>query len=227
MALRLYKQVLLAALVAGGLALPCRAQHPAGHHADAGDAPETTVLPSEISLPDVSLLDQHGQPVNFYSDLVRGKVVALNFIFTTCTTICPPMGANFGRLQKLLGDHLGDDVLLLSISTDPVTDTPERLKAWSEQFKAQPGWTLLTGPKQGVDRVLKALGVYTADRADHSPFLLLGDEVAGTWTRVHGFTAPAEVEKMLSEMLAASGKAARAPSPAEQGAPTRSHHHLP
>ncbi len=209
--------LLMIGLMIGSLGLrPCAAQHE--HHdpapqAESALAGQADVVATGISVPDVALFNQFGQPVHFYSDLVRGKVVAINFIFTTCTTICPPMGANYSRLQQLLGDRLGKEVTLLSISTDPVTDTPERLAAWSEQFKAKPGWTLVTGAKPDVDRLLKALGAFAPDPADHSPFLLLGDETRGTWRRVHGFTAPAEVEKMLSEMLAASGQAASEPAP--------------
>lgn len=219
------KFTLVMGLIVGGLGLqPCAAQH--DHHAP---APETKTAKAEvvhdgISIPDVQLVNQFGQPVHFYSDLVQGKVVAINFIFTTCTTICPPMGANYGHLQQLLGDRLGDEVALISISTDPVTDTPERLKAWSEQFKAKPGWTLVTGSKPDVDNLLKALGAFTPDRSDHSPFILMGDEAQGIWRRVHGFTAPAKIEKILSEMLAASDKAAlepEAPETPAQSAPER------
>ena len=85
-----------------------------------------------MSIPDLSLLDQQGRKIHFYSDLVKGKTVAINFIFTTCTTICPPLAATFAKTQKLLGDRLGKDVYLISVSVDPVTDTPERLRAWGK-----------------------------------------------------------------------------------------------
>src|ERR1035438_4950009 len=83
-----------------------------------------------LLVPDCVLLNQNGERVRFYSDLVRGKVVVINSIFTTCTTICLPMGANFARLQALLGDHMGREVNLISISVDTLTDTPELLRAW-------------------------------------------------------------------------------------------------
>ena len=123
-----------------------------------------------LSVPDVSLVDQDGKAVHFYSDLVKDRVVAMNFVFTTCTTICPPMGATFAKLQKLLA---GKDVQLISVSIDPATDTPERLKAWAGKFGAGPGWTLVTGDRNEVTRLLKALGVYTAAVGDHSPLVLL------------------------------------------------------
>ena len=86
--------------------------------------PETV----KVSVPEITVLDQDGRKLNFFRDLVKGKTVAINFIFTTCTTICPPMGATFAKVQTLLGERAGKDVQMISISVDPVTDTPERLK---------------------------------------------------------------------------------------------------
>ncbi|NIT75738.1 MAG: SCO family protein, partial [Thermoplasmata archaeon] len=77
-----------------------------------------------MNIPDTVLLDQEGQEVRFYSDLVEDRVVAINFIFTTCTTICPPMGANFGKLQKMMGERVGRDFQMISVSVDPAVDTP-------------------------------------------------------------------------------------------------------
>lgn len=157
--------------------------------------------------PDAPLVDQDGRPVHFYSDLVRGKRVAINFVFTTCTTICPPMGANFEQLQTLLGARAGADVRLLSLSIDPLTDTPERLKAWGAKFHAGPGWTLLTGRKEDVDRLLKAMGIFTSDPSSHAPILLLGDDATGRWTRAFGLAPPAKIVQLL-DGLAVSGAAA-------------------
>src|ERR1700674_2631413 len=183
----------LAILAAGRPAVPQQVQ-PGGPSAHAAAAGATAVAPREDSSapglqppwPDVPLVDQDGRAVHFYSDLVRGKRVAINFVFTTCTTICPPMGANFQQLQTLLGARAGADVRLLSVSIDPLTDTPERLKAWGARFHAGPGWTLLTGRKEEVDRLLKAMGLFTSDPGSHAPLLLLGDDAAGRWTRVDG-----------------------------------------
>ncbi len=173
-------------------------------------AQEATAAPS---IPDVELTDQDGKPVHVYSDLIRGKRVVMNFVFTTCTTICPPMGANFERLQKELAGRA--DVRLISVSVDPQTDTPQRLKEWGAKFHAGPGWTLLTGPKEDVEHLLKALGVFTPDRADHSPLVLLGDDPAGRWTRAYGLASPAKIVEIL-DGLAPETKPAAADSPAHQ-----------
>lgn len=172
-----------------------------------------------LAIPDVALTDQDGRPVHVYSDLIRGRRVAMNFVFTTCTTICPPMGANFERLQGVLGARAGTDVQLISVSIDPRTDTPQRLKEWGAKFHAGPGWTLLTGPPEDVDRLLKALGVFTANRADHSPLVLLGDDRAGRWTRAYGLAAPAKMVEILDGLAAPAAAAAPAEPAAPAGSP--------
>jgi protein SCO1/2 len=161
------------------------------------DTPEKLSF-SKASIPDVVLLNQDGEQVRFYSDLVKNKVVAINFIFTTCTTICPPMGAHFSKLQKLMGERVGKDFHLISISVDPLTDTSQRLKAWGEKFNAGPGWTLLTGPKHDVVKLLKALGVFTADKWDHTPIVLIGNEATGQWARAEGLASPAKLAEIIS-----------------------------
>jgi protein SCO1 len=168
------------------LALPAAAREAAG-------APETL---GALDVPDVSLVDQDGKPVRFYTDLVKGRVVAVNFVFTTCTTICPPMGATFAKLEKLVA---GKDVHLISVSIDPANDTPERLKAWSRKFGAGPGWTLVTGNRDEVTHLLKTLGVYTAGATDHSPLVLLGNDRAHRWTRAYGLAAPAKLAELLED----------------------------
>jgi len=147
-----------------------------------------------ISVPDVPLVDQNGKPARL-PDLLRGKTAAMNFIFTSCTTICSPMGANFAALQSSLGDR--KDVALISVSIDPTMDTPQRLKEWSTRFKARPGWTLLTGEKNDVERILKAFGVYTADRISHAPIVMVGDDASGRWTRANGLAPAADLLSMI------------------------------
>src|SRR6516165_6666076 len=115
------------------------------------------------NIPDVELVDQDGKTVHLYTDLLKGRVAALSFIFTTCTTICPLIGANLGRLQTELGQSLGEDIELISVSVDPATDTPQRMKRWGAQFGAKAGWDLLTGDKETVEQLLKAVGLFTSD----------------------------------------------------------------
>jgi protein SCO1/2 len=159
---------------------------------------------SKMSIPDVELLDQDGRVVRFYTDLVKGRTVAVNFIFTTCTTICPPLGATFARLQRELGERAGRDVRLISISVDPATDTPERLKAWGAKFHAAAGWTLVTGRKPQVDELLRALGAASASPQDHTPTVLVGNDATGQWTRAYGLARPADLVGLID--AAAAGR---------------------
>jgi protein SCO1/2 len=152
------------------------------------------------AIPDVKVLDQNGKALHFYSDLVRGKVVVINFVFTTCTTICPPLGATFGKLQKNLGERLGKDVFLISISVDPATDTPERLRAWGAQFGAKPGWTLVTGDKSELNHLLRAFGADAASPENHSPMVLIVNDRALRWKRVYGLGSTSALTRAIEEM---------------------------
>ncbi len=110
------------------------------------------------------------------------------------------MGANFAALQKRLGERLNRDVQLISISVDPIIDTPQRLHAWGQKFNPAPGWTLLTGSKGEVDGVLKALKVFTPDVEDHAPIVLIGNEATKRWSRVNGLASPEVLEKLLNQV---------------------------
>ena len=185
--------LLLAALLAG---TPALAQH---EHHEAPAPPPAPDASAKLDIPDVPLVDQDGRPVRFHTDLVKGKVVAMNFIFTTCTTVCPPMGATFGKLRQLLGEKAGKDVHLISVSVDPRTDTPERLKSWAAKFGSGPGWTLVTGDAEQVETLLKALGVYTASPAEHTPLVLVGNDAKGEWTRTYGLTPPEQIAGLIEK----------------------------
>jgi protein SCO1 len=192
------------ALLLVAAAFPLAAQpEPGAHHHQA--APSAAPAPQQVEssvleIPDVEVLDQEGRSLHFYSDLVRGRAVAVNFIFTTCTTICPPLAATFGKLRALLAEE-GRDVQLISISVDPTTDTPERLKAWSQKFGAGPGWTLVTGRKEDIVRLLKALGAYTADINQHPPLVVMANP-QGRWTRAYGLAPPAKLAAAIDALTA-------------------------
>lgn len=202
---RLPRKLLLgcALLLVGASAAVSAQEH--DQHQHAGPMPKTPTeveLLEGLSIPDVLVTTDSGDQVRFFSDLIQGRVVVVNFIFTTCTTICPPMGAIFSQLQSKLGDRVGREVNLISVSVDPVTDTPERLRAWGRRFDAGPGWTLVTGDKLEMDRLLKALEVFTPDYEDHSPMVLVGDEASGRWQRAYGLAPPAKLLEVLAQVRA-------------------------
>lgn len=170
-------------------------------HAAAGKAAATAgARPSAVAIPDVEVTTHDGRRVNFYRDLIQGKVVAVNFVFTTCTTVCPPMGALFGNVQKQNGTRLGKDIHLVSVSIDPVVDTPQRLKSWASKFGARDGWTLVTGEQQEITRLLKAMNVYVPNFQDHQAVTLLGNDATGEWKRTYGFTSAAKLTAMLDDI---------------------------
>ena len=159
----------------------------------------TADLPSMSSsrIPDVRVYDQNGKQLNFYRDLVKGRTVAINFIFTTCTGVCPPMSATFRKVQQNL-PAMTPPVQLISISVDPVTDTPERMREFAAKFHAGPGWTFVTGDKNEIDVLLQALGVAVANKNDHTPMILIGNEATDHWTRAYGLSSPTTLVQVIT-----------------------------
>jgi len=154
----------------------------------------------KLSIPDVVLLDQDGRKVRFFTDLIKGKVVIINFVFTSCTVVCPPLGANFARIQTALGERLGKDVHLISITRDPEMDTPAKLRTWGAKFGARPGWTLVTGEKAQIDEVLLALIGDIARKGEHSAIVLVGSDARGVWKQDYGLAAPARLLKLADDL---------------------------
>lgn len=152
---------------------------------------------SSQRIPDVTVQDQNGKSLNFYSDLVKGKVVAVNFVFTTCTAICPSLTATFRRVQQQLAEQKVP-AQLISISVDPTVDTPERLQQYAAKFKAESGWTFVTGNSSDIDSILKGFGVSVANKNDHTPIVLIGNDEAGYWTRAYGLSSPTSLVKLIT-----------------------------
>lgn len=164
-------------------------------------APEPDPSHRSSTIPDVMLLNQDGENVRLYSNLMKGRIAAISFIFTSCPTICRSIGVNLGQLQTELGPSLGKDISLISITVDPEKDTPEELKKWAKQFDAVAGWSLLTGTKSEINQLLKKLEVFTSDIQTHTPFMLIVDDRTGEWTRVNVLaTPPHKIAEMLQKI---------------------------
>ena len=149
---------------------------------------------------DVELLDQDGRKVRFYSDLLKGKTVVINAFFTTCTSVCPPMNRNMEKIQEALGDRLGKDVFLLSISVDPATDTPPRLKEYAQKFHAKAGWTFLTGKKENVDWALYKVGQYVESKDEHTTVIIVGNEPTGLWKKAFGLAKADDLIQIVNSV---------------------------
>src|SRR3989441_11328962 len=137
--------------------------------------------------PNVPLTTQDGTAVHFYEDLLKGKKVAINLIYTSCKDECPLETARLVQVQRLLGDRVGKDVFFYSISIDPHRDTPAVLKAYAEKYHVGPGWLFLTGKEDDIKLVAKKLGLSrrrdALSRDGHSASLMIGDEAGGQWMR--------------------------------------------
>ena len=192
--------------------------------AAAGDAKRDENAALSIRIPATAVYDQNGRRLDFYNDLVKGKTVAIQFIFTTCNGVCPPLAATFRRVQQDLGGRAGRDIELISISVDPATDVPERLKVFSEKFKAGPGWTFVTGSKPEIDKLLTALGGYVSNKTDHTPLVLVGNDAANFWTRTYGLAPPSQIVKIINEAAVKKGAASvdgsRKQSPPDNASPS-------
>jgi len=153
--------------------------------------------------PNVLLRTQDDKAVRFYDDLLKGKVVLINFFFTSCSNNCPRTTANLSKVQELFGDHFGRDVVMLSISIDPTVDTPSVLKKYAAAFHPKPGWYFLTGQKMNIDQIRRKLGVYDsdADKTNHTGVLIYGNETLGSWTATHVMLKPEFIAKSVSRLI--------------------------
>lgn len=157
--------------------------------------------PAEKYFSDVELINQDGEKLRFYNDVLKNKVVVINTFFTTCKSICPPMNRNFEKMQEALGDRLGNGVFLVSISVDPETDTPTRLKEYGRSFHARPGWLFLTGKKQNVDWALYKLGQYVETKDNHTSIFIIGNEPKGLWKKAFGLAKSEELIRILDDVI--------------------------
>jgi len=185
-------------LLAGGAAT---AQTPATDHCAAAAKPSPfRQSKGEYSLPEVTLRDQAGRPVPA-SDLGRASgPMAVNFIFTTCTTICPVMTATFAQLRRELGPD-ADRIQLVSITIDPEHDSPAVLAGYAERFGAPPGWTFLTGNPKDVERDLRAFDAWATSKTSHRPITLLRRRGESEWVRLEGLGSGAALADQVRGVL--------------------------
>jgi protein SCO1 len=150
---------------------------------------------------DTLLVNQNGEVLRFYSDLIKGKIVVINVFFTTCHGACPPMILNMQRIQDQLGEKLGKEAHLISITVDPAIDTPARLKEYAQKFKARPGWHFVTGKKENVEFALAKLGQMAKGREDHTNIFFIGNEPTGLWKKAFGLAKPDDLLKVVASVV--------------------------
>lgn len=157
--------------------------------------------PAHKYFTDVELINQDGKKVRFYSDVLKGKTVVINAFFTTCTSVCPPMNRNMERIQQALGDRVGRDVFLVSITVDPTVDTPIKLKEYAQKFHAGSGWIFLTGKKENIDWALYKVGQYVETKDDHTTVIIIGNETTGLWKKAFGMANPNELVAIVESVV--------------------------
>jgi protein SCO1/2 len=176
------------------------------HHAQVMKQQGYTRTEHRYQVPDVILTNQDGQAVSLRETLAEPKPVLLNFIFTTCTTICPVLSASFAQTQRALGDE-AKDVRMISISIDPQHDTPAKLREYAQRFHAGPAWQFLTGDLNDVVTVLKAFDAYRGDKMNPIPLTLLRVQPDGPWVRMEGFASAGELVEEYRSQRAPAGEA--------------------
>ena len=177
-----------------------------GSHGMKHGSPENRQSSATVELLDTKLIDQNGNSVRFKTDVIGEHIVVMNFIYTTCTTQCPLNSQILSQVEKSLSQQEHEGVRLVSLSIEPGTDTPERLKDYAEKIGAGPGWTWLTGYRPEVNELLNALGVYTPDFKTHPSVVLVGDGKTGNWTRFYGTPGSDQLLAKVQELVALRDK---------------------
>lgn len=157
----------------------------------------------ETFLPNVELTTHEGKKVRFYDDLVKGKIVVINFMYADCTGICPGITANLMNVQKLLADRIGRDIFMYSITLRPEKDKPKELAHYVEMHGIKPGWTFLTGRPHDIEKLRRSLGFYDnnpeldKDRTNHIGMIRYGNETRQWWAMCPGQAKPAWIARSI------------------------------
>ncbi len=148
----------------------------------------------------LKLVDQDGNSVDLYS-LMQGRTIVMHSFFATCVASCPIMTKTLSAVQERFADHVGKDLVLVSITVDPANDTPAKLKAYARNMNAKPGWYFLTGTKEQVDAALRKIGQYAEGRDNHTNILLIGNDKTGLWKKAFGLAKVSEILPIVDSVL--------------------------
>ena len=194
-----HHRVLIAASLLVILATPAFTNESADEHAaEPSGAMVTSVL--RYPVPAVRLVRDDGKVVSLPEELDDGRPVVLNFIFTTCSSICPLMSQTLAQFDRQLGADRGK-VHLMSISIDPEQDTPARLREYARKFHAGPEWQHYTGTPEASLAAQRAFNVWRGDKMSHAPVTLVRAAPGKPWLRIQGFVAPSELLQQYRRLL--------------------------
>lgn len=151
-------------------------------------------------VPSLEMVTQNSETVDLNVYLKSGKTVLIDFIFTTCTTVCPVLSAGFSNFQKKVGPEM-DNIHLVSISIDPDHDKPEIMKEYLERYNAKPGWDYLTADREVTMTVLKAFDAFVQDKVLHYPIILIRHGNTNTFTRIEGFISTNDLIEQYNKVV--------------------------
>jgi protein SCO1/2 len=160
-----------------------------------------------LHLPNVPLFTHEGKRVMFYDDLIKNKVVSLNFFFARCDEICPLVTANLAKVQKLLGADLGTKIFMYSFTLKPEEDDVKAIRHYREMYNAKPGWTFLTGKPADLEKIRKGIGfsypdpAIDKDKTQHIGNVRYGNEPLMLWGACPGMAHPGFVAESISWMI--------------------------
>lgn len=152
-------------------------------------------------------IDHQGRRIRFYDDMVKDKLVIINMMYTVCAGICPSNTANLLTVQQALGERIGREVHMVSLSLRPEMDSPAALRAYIDKYGIQPGWTFLTGPRASMERVRRKLGFYDSDPNEdaqlsrHTGMLSIGNDKIARWCMVPALSATHQIVKAVEDMI--------------------------
>lgn len=195
------------------------------HHHQPAVAAEPVWEEAAVAVPDVTVTDHDNRKRRLYGDLLKGRTVAINFMYTSCTTVCSPLTATLAQVRKdLVARGLGD-VQVVSITVDPQTDTPKVLKSYAGKFDAGAGWSFVTATPAELRRIQAAFGVPQVSREAHTPIIFVTNEPTGKWTRVYGLASARSISEAVAEARAETQRAQGSGQPVGTAESAPHHHH--
>jgi protein SCO1 len=162
--------------------------------------------PRAYYFPNTIVQTHDGRKLRFYDDVVRGKVVVFNMMYSVCTGICPGNTANLLQVQQALGNRVGKDIFMVSMTLQPAFDTPQALQQYVKSYGIKPGWTFLTGEPKEVDVIRRKLGFFNddpkidADLANHTGMVRIGNESLDRWFMMPALSAPKQIARSILQI---------------------------
>ena len=150
----------------------------------------------------LELINQDGETVRFFDDVLKDKVVVINFIFTNCEGACPLITQKLTLVRDRMEGQIGDPLRFISLSLDPARDTPAAMKEFAKSHHADhDGWVFLTGKPENLERIIKKLGQYTEDVEAHSTMMLAGNVSAAHWMKILPHEQPPAIAEKLRLLI--------------------------